>query len=130
MIRLWGKEFHYGQRQGKIIGVVQDFHFESLHQEIAPVVFLISSGRARSMALRINPAHQEETLTYLQEQWSYLRPGFPFTHYWVNERYSEQYSNEDRLASLVTYFSALAIIIASLGLFGLASFTAEQRLRR
>ena len=124
-----GKEFHYGQRQGKIIGVVQDFHFESLHQEIAPIVFLISSGRARSMALRINPAHQEETLAYLQEQWSYLRPGFPFTHYWVNERYSEQYSNEDRLASLVTYFSALAIIIASLGLFGLASFTAEQRFK-
>ncbi|MCG8320758.1 MAG: ABC transporter permease [Cytophagales bacterium] len=124
-----GKAFHYGQRKGKVIGVVEDFHFESLHQEIAPIVFLISNGRSQGMALRINPAHQDETLAYLKEQWSYLRPGFPFTHYWVNERFSEQYNNEDRLASLVQYFSVLAIIIASLGLFGLASFTAEQRFK-
>ena len=124
-----GKAFHYGQRKGKVIGVVEDFHFESLHQEIAPIVFLISNGRSRSMALRINSAHQDETLAYLKEQWSYLRPGFPFTNYWVNERFSEQYNNEDRLASLVQYFSVLAIIIASLGLFGLASFTAEQRFK-
>lgn len=124
-----GKALHYGQRKGKVIGVVEDFHFESLHQEIAPIVFLISDGRSQSMALRINPAHEDETLAYLKEQWSYLRPGFPFTHYWVNERFSEQYNNEDRLASLVQYFSVLAIIIASLGLFGLASFTAEQRFK-
>ena len=124
-----GKAFHYGERKGKVIGVVEDFHFESLHQEIAPIVLLISSGRSRNMALRINPVHQDEALAYLKEQWSYLRPGFPFTHYWINERYSEQYNNEDRMASLVQYFSALAIIIASLGLFGLASFTTEQRFK-
>ena len=124
-----GKAFDYGDRKGKVIGIVKDFHFESLHQEIAPIVFLISSGRSRSMALRINPVHKEKTMSYLKEQWSYLRPGFPFTHYWINEKYSEQYTNEDRLASLVTCFSALAIIIASLGLFGLASFTTEQRFK-
>ena len=125
-----GKEFKYRQRAGRVIGVMADFHFESLHQKIAPVVFLIpSDNRPRSIALNINPAHREKTLAYLEEQWSYLRPGFPFTHYWVEDRLNEQYGNEDRLANLIQYFSGLAIFIAALGLFGLASFTAEQRFK-
>ncbi len=124
-----GKAFKYRQREGRVIGIMEDFHFESLHQSIAPIVFFISSGRSRSMAMRVNPAHREETLAYLKEQWSYLRPGFPFTHYWVEDRLNEQYGNEDRLANLIQYFSALAIFIAALGLFGLASFTAEQRFK-
>ncbi len=124
-----GKSFKYGMRQGKIIGVVQDFHFESLHQEIAPIVFMITGGRARSVVFRVKEGLEEETLAYLEEQWSYLRPGFPFSQFWVDDRYHEQYSNEDRLASLIKYFSGLAIVIAALGLFGLASFTAEQRFK-
>ncbi|MDN5201847.1 ABC transporter permease [Fulvivirgaceae bacterium BMA10] len=123
------KEFQYGMRKGNIIGVVDDFHFESLHQTIAPMVFLITSGRARSIAVRVKNGFEDETLAYLNEQWSYLRPGFPFTYFWVDQRFSEQYTNEDKLAKVVRYFSALAIIIASLGLFGLASFTAEQRFK-
>ena len=68
-------------------------------------------------------------MAYLQEQWAFLRPGFPFTSYFIDARFDEQYANEERLAKLVTYFSGLAILIAMLGLFGLASFTAEQRFK-
>ncbi len=124
-----GKGFKYGMRQGKIIGVVQDFHFESLHQEIAPIVFMISGGRNRSIVFRVKEGLKEKTMAYLEKQWSYLRPGFPFSSYWVDDRYYEQYTNEDRLANLIKYFSGLAIVIAALGLFGLASFTAEQRFK-
>jgi putative ABC transport system permease protein len=124
-----GKKFNYGNRQGYIIGVVRDFHFESLHQEIAPIVFMITGGRGGSMVIRMKEDKIDETLAYLKEQWAYLRPGFPFTSFYIDTRFDEQYANEARLAELVSYFSGLAIVIAMLGLFGLASFTAEQRFK-
>jgi len=124
-----GKKFMYGGRSGQVIGVVEDFHFESLHQEIAPIVFLVTGGRSRNVAMRIDPERKEETLAYLQEQWSYLRPGFPFDYYFVDDRLAENYDNEQRLNTLVKLFSMLAIIIASLGLFGLSSFISEMRIK-
>ncbi len=123
------KKFNYGGRQGRIIGVVKDFHFESLHQEIAPIVFLVSSGRANSIAIRIKEGRKEEVMAYLEEQWIFLRPGFPFSSYFVGDRFDQLYSNEDRLGIVVKVFSLLAIFIASMGLFALSSFIAEQRLK-
>ncbi len=124
------KQFNYGSRTGgRIIGVVKDFHFESLHQPIAPIVFLVTSGRNSNIAVRINADQEEEVLAFLQEQWSYLRPGFPFNYSYVDDDFSQQYADEDRLERMVKYFSALAVIIASLGLFGLASFVTEQRIK-
>ena len=124
-----GKSFKYGNRKGEIIGVTKDFHFESLHQTIAPIAFLVTNGRANSVIVRYDPQRKEEVLAYLQEQWTYLRPGFPFDYYEIDESFSDQYESEDRLALAVTWFSGLAVIIAALGLFGLASFTAEQRIK-
>ncbi len=124
-----GKRFDYGGRSGEIIGVVNDFHFESLHQTIAPIVFMITNGRANNVLVRYDPDQKAEVEAYLQEQWSYLRPDFPFSFFEIDNQFSEQYSNEDRLASVVTWFSILAVIIAALGLFGLASFIAEQRIK-
>jgi len=124
-----GKKFNYGGRQGYIIGVVKDFHFESLHQEIAPIVFLITDGRNRNILLKLNDGLEEETMAFLQEQWSFIRPGFPFTSFYLDAEFDNQYANEDRLAQLVTYFSGFAVVIGMLGLFGLASFTAEQRFK-
>ncbi len=123
------KKFNYGNRQGRIIGVVKDFHFESLHQEIAPIVFLVSSGRARSIAIRIIEGDEKEVMAYLQDQWSFLRPGFPFTSYFVGDRFDQLYSNEDKLSIVVKVFSFLAIFIAAMGLFALSSFVTEQRLK-
>ena len=124
-----GELFNYGGRKGEIIGVTKDFHFESLHQLIAPIVFMITDGRANSVLVRFNPQQKEEVLAFLQEQWAFLRPGFPFDSYEVDESFSDLYESEDRLVSTVTWFSGLAVIIAALGLFGLASFTAEQRIK-
>ncbi|RLD19583.1 MAG: ABC transporter permease [Bacteroidetes bacterium] len=124
-----GKKFNYGGRNGYIIGVVKDFHFESLHQEIAPMVFMITNGRSRTILLKLKDDQVDETMAYLKEQWSFLRPDYPFTSVFIDDRFDEQYANEDRLALLVTYFSGFAVIIGMLGLFGLASFTAEQRFK-
>ena len=125
-----GKKFNYGGRIGYVIGVVKDFHFESLHQEIAPMVFLITDNtRGYRILVKLEDDQVDETMAYLQEQWAFMRPGYPFTTFFIDARFDEQYANEDRLAQLVTYFSGFAVIIGMLGLFGLASFTAEQRFK-
>lgn len=123
------KEFRYGSRSGRIIGVTKNFNFESLHQSIAPIVFLIPQNRINNVAVKIRDNMRTETLDYLEEQWATLRPGFPFDYYFVEDNFDRQYAAEERLGQIFGYFSLLAIIIAALGLFGLASFTAQQRIK-
>ena len=123
------KEFHYGGRRGRVIGVVNDFNFESLHQSIAPIVFLIPDDRINSVAIKIRDNSREEVLSFLEEQWASLRPGYPFTYFFVQDSFDEQYNSEERLGTLFGFFSLIAIIIAALGLFGLASFTTQQRIK-
>ncbi len=123
------KKISYGGRQGYIIGVTEDFHFESLHQSISPIIFHIpySAGRVHNLVARVQASAMDETVSYLKEQWSFLRPGFPFSYYTIGDRFQGQYDAEDRLGQIVQFFSILAIFIAALGLVGLASYTAEQR---
>lgn len=124
-----GKKINYSDRSGYITGVVKDFHFESLKQEIAPIIFMITSGDRGSVVLKLTGENEKETIAYLQEQWSYLRPGAPFSYYFVDARFNDLYGDEERVAELVSYFSIVAVIIGILGLYGLASFTAEQRFK-
>ncbi len=124
-----GKQFNYGGRQGFITGVVNDFHFESLHQSIAPIVFVISNGRNNTIAVKFSENYQEETIAYLENTWADYRPNFPFTYSLIEDNFAEQYQGEERLGKVFGYFALLAIIIAALGLFGLASFTIQQRVK-
>lgn len=124
-----GKKINYSDRRGYITGVVKDFHFESLKQEIAPIIFMITKDRRGSVVIKLDESMEEETMTYLQEQWSYLRPDAPFTYYFVDARFNELYQDDERVAELVSYFSLIAVIIGILGLYGLASYTAEQRFK-
>ncbi|MCG8309750.1 MAG: ABC transporter permease [Cytophagales bacterium] len=124
-----GKKISYGGRNGHIIGVVKDFHFESLKQEIAPIIFMITNERYGSVVLKLDDKYKDETVKYLREQWSYLRPGYPFSYYFVDARFNELYAEEEQIAELVSYFSIIAVIIGVLGLFGLSSFTTEQRFK-
>ena len=123
------KQFTYGGREGRIIGVTEDFHFENLKQTIAPIVFLVTQGRASQVSVRFHEGAREDVMAYLEEQWAFLRPGYPFTSSFISDSFDSQYAEEDRLARLVTYFSLLAICIAALGLLGLASFMTEQRFK-
>jgi putative ABC transport system permease protein len=124
-----GKKINYSDRSGYITGVVKDFHFESLKQAIAPIIFMITAGDRGSVVLKLTGENETETIDYLREQWSYLRPGAPFSYYFVDARFDELYEDEERVAELVSYFSIVAVIIGVLGLYGLASFTAEQRFK-
>ncbi len=124
-----GKKFEYGNRRGEIIGVVRDFHFESLHNAIAPIVFLIHQGRIGNLSVRFAGRMREEVLAFLEEQWRYLRPDYPFTYFLVDDSYYAQYAGEERLGTVFQTFTMLATAIAALGLFGLAAFAANQRIK-
>ncbi|MCG8373571.1 MAG: FtsX-like permease family protein, partial [Balneolales bacterium] len=124
-----GNKFNYGNRQGYVIGVVEDFHFESLHQSIAPMVFMITRDRNYNIAVRFADSYQEEALAFVEEQWASYLPTFPFSYSLVEDFFADQYNAERTLGETFTYFAILAIIIAVLGLFGLSSFTAQQRIK-
>ncbi|MGD8539047.1 MAG: ABC transporter permease [Candidatus Aminicenantes bacterium] len=124
-----GKRFGYGSLEGQIIGVVKDFHFESIHHTIAPIVLLLSSHSLNQVAVRISPNDIPGTMAFLQNKWQEYRPNYPFTYYFVDERFDQQYTAENKLLQLFGYFAFLAIFIACLGLFGLALYTAEQSIK-
>ena len=124
-----GKQFHYGGRRGFVTGVMKDFHFESLHQPIVPIVFLVAHDRKSQISLKIKADQREEVLAYLQEEWAQMRPDFPFEPNFVDEGFNRQYEAENRVKTIFTFFSALAVLISILGLLGLVTFATEQRTR-
>jgi putative ABC transport system permease protein len=125
-----GKILHRGRsRSGKIIGVVKDFHFASLRQPIGPMVMLIEPERFLIAAFKLAEGNTPATLVYLEDTYRTLLPERPFMLNFFDEELDNRYEAETRLGKIFSYFASLAIFIACLGLFGLASFTAEQRTR-
>jgi putative ABC transport system permease protein len=118
----------YGVRF-QIIGVVKDFHFESLHEPVKPSFFLPYGGYGAGdkIMVRIRPGQQQETIGRIRDLYTSFNPGFPFTYHFLDEDYQRQYETEVHVATLAKYFSGLAIVISCLGLFGLAAFTAQRR---
>jgi len=122
-----GKGFGYGRRKGQIIGVVRDFHFESLHQEISPLVLFLSESHLGQIAVRISPQNIPRTMGFLKKNWAEMRPNYPFSYYFVDENFDQLYRSEENLQKIFSYFTLLAVFIGCLGLFGLASYSAERR---
>jgi len=112
-----------------VIGVVKDFHYESLHSEIAPVVIhpLDVWGDARVLAVRIRPEQVSETLADLQAEWETFVPGETFAYSFLDQDFDNLYRAEQRTGLTFGVFSILAMAVACLGLFGLAAFMTEQR---
>jgi putative ABC transport system permease protein len=114
---------------GTVIGMVKDFHFETLHKEIRPMILNAFSefGGLGNISVRIKPENITGTIDFLRAKWREFEPDRPFEYYFLDERFDSQYRTEERMGSLFGYFTTLAILIGCLGLIGLASFTAEQR---
>ncbi len=121
------KPFQYGNRRGYVVGIVKDFHFESLHQPISPMVFLIPQDRFNEVAVKIKPEYKEAAIAYLRDEWQAMKPEFPFNFYMVADKFEQQYEAEEKVGTLFGLFAGLAIIISVLGLFGLAAYATEQR---
>jgi putative ABC transport system permease protein len=122
-----GKELKIWSLRGKIIGVVKDYHFESLHRKIIPMAMRIDPQGYGQACVRISPSHIAETIQFLKGKWQKIYPEYPFEFRFLDERIHNLYRVEEAIGRLVKTFTILAIFISCLGLFGLASFTVEKR---
>ncbi|MEQ9591941.1 MAG: FtsX-like permease family protein [Cyclobacteriaceae bacterium] len=123
------KDFSYGGVVGKLVGVVKDFHFESLHQTIIPMVFHMDRDRYNVVSVKIASNNVQDGLQHLEKIWKEFLPNRPFEYRFIDDRYRQLYEAEQRQSQLFTIFSGLAIFIACLGLFGLATFNTLQRVK-
>ncbi len=112
-----------------IIGIVKNFNFESLHQNVAPLCFRLRKYGGGFVALKVKAANIGDIVNVAGKEWKSLAPSMPFSYRFLDESFSKMYDAEQRVGKIAFIFSALAIAIACLGLFGLAIFIAEQRTR-
>lgn len=112
---------------GPVVGVVKDFNFSSLHDPIGPLLIFLGRDFSRNFMVRIDGADMKATLAKLEIVWKERVPGRPFGYHFLDEDYNKLYQAEQRTSALFSVASGLAIILACLGLFGLAAFTTVQR---
>jgi len=122
-LTFWGKK-------GKIIGVLKDFHINSMHEQINPLILWLGEKESYgSLLIRTEPGKTKEALASLETLCKKINPAFPFNYAFSDDEYQKLYQNEQIVGKLANVFAFLAIFISCLGLLGLAMFTAEQRLR-
>jgi putative ABC transport system permease protein len=110
-----------------IIGVVKNYHFKSLHDAVEPSMMLLRRGEPDFMVLRMKPGPPSLYLEALGQRWDQVEGAFPFDYLFLKEDLTKQYSPEENMSRLFIFFTVMAIFIACLGLFGLASFSAQRR---
>lgn len=121
-----GKPLEYGNVPGTVIGVLKDFNFESLHNEITPVVFVYNRFGMGNFTVRV-AGDIPGAIDFLKGIWEQYNPDYPFEHSFLNNDFEALYASEEQLGEIFGVFAFLAVFIACLGLFGLASFAAEQK---
>jgi ABC-type antimicrobial peptide transport system permease subunit len=122
-----GKRFGFGRSSGRIIGVIKNFNYKSLHSEIEPLILINDPRGYRYASIRISSENIEGTITHLENVWNQFSAGFPFNYTFLDDRIENLYRSEQSIGTVFNYFTILVVFIACLGLFGLASFTAEKR---
>jgi putative ABC transport system permease protein len=124
-----GQTITYADQHVQIIGIVKDFHFESLHEPVKPAFMILQTVGSPwdKIMVRIKADNQGETIAAIQRLYQSFNPGFPFDYNFLDESYQKQYLTETRISILSKIFAGLAILISCLGLFGLAAFTAHRR---
>ncbi|OEK01379.1 hypothetical protein BFP97_07545 [Roseivirga sp. 4D4] len=121
-VKAWGNEY-------PVIGVIQDFHGESLKSEIRPTGVALQKDVSSFLVTRLNPTNIKETVTTMEELWGSFNTGRPLDYKFLDQEFDSNYKTESRLGSLFLSFAGLAIFIALLGLMGLSTFTIEQRVK-
>lgn len=114
-------------KKGRVIGVIKDFHYKSLHEKVAASVIQLYNGIDFKVAAKLKTADIKNTLAYVDKTWKKFNTEFPLDYKFMDATYGAMYEAEDKLSSLLTIFTFLAIFVGCMGLFGLAAFNAEQR---
>lgn len=126
-----GKDFGYGARRGKLIGVFNDFHFESMHQQIVPLVLLIprTPNGYGNISIKATGNNLPTVLSHIEKTWIKFLPETPFQYTFLDENFDRLYQAEQRQKTIFTIFACIAIFIACLGLLGLSAFAISQRIK-
>jgi hypothetical protein len=124
-----GKRLIKGDRQYNIVGVVRNYHYRSLHHKIEPMVLLYSEDPGGFLAVKLKSNDISGTIRFIESLWNKFEPDFPIIYGFIDELLNDWYISEKRVKTTLRYFSFLAMLIAGLGLFGLASFVTEQRIK-
>lgn len=114
-------------KEGKIIGVVKDFHFKSLYDKVDPTVLQIYPGAYVKVAVKMESENIAGSIDYVKEVWGKFSPDYPIEYVFMDDNFEKMYKAEDKLKTLLWIFTGIAIFVACLGLFGLAASAAERR---
>ncbi|MCP4724771.1 MAG: FtsX-like permease family protein [bacterium] len=127
----WDPETAVGKklfnRNVSVIGVIKDFHYQGLQNEIAPLALLLQNSEFRYLSLKINIENLDESVSFVEEKYSELFPGLPLNFFFLDTEFNLLYRSEEQMSKLFSIFTFLGLFIACLGLFGLASYITEQR---
>jgi putative ABC transport system permease protein len=113
----------------KVIGVIRDYHYYSLHSKIEPAVYMLPTDRIYVAIVKVMEGKQKEVIEFLENEWAELYPGVPFEYRVAEEQVRDNYSNEANVLKIFTYLTVLSIIISLLGLYGLTALQTERRTR-
>jgi putative ABC transport system permease protein len=123
-----GKRFGKGDDTRYVIGVIKNFNFESLHKPVEALL-LGYSVSGSEMSLKVNASHIDEVVSHIKKTWQALEPDVPLSYSFVDERVAAQYGSEQKMQGIFYGFSALSLLIACLGLFGLTTFVVERKIK-
>ncbi|WP_268123709.1 ABC transporter permease [Roseivirga pacifica] len=110
----------------KVVGIFEDFHYESLREEIGPMILRLGQSNGY-MGIKLNASNYQQVIDEARNSWDEMAPGQPFEYTFLDDRFTNMYTAETQLGDIFLIFAVLAIVIACLGLFGLAAFTAQQK---
>jgi putative ABC transport system permease protein len=128
--KIIGKRFELWGRTGTVVGVTRDFNYVSLHKQVEPLMIRMAPFESlNKLSLRIHTNNLNKTIHELEQTWSTLAPGRPFLYTFLDDSFNEQYLQDARFGQLFAAFAILTIFIACLGLFGLATYATEQRIK-
>jgi putative ABC transport system permease protein len=116
-------------KMGRIQGVVKDFHFESLHSKIVPMVMMKNGFNFRNLNIKVKATNLKETLGHIEETWASFDPVNPVEYRFLDDMFNDQYQQEERLSTMISTFTILAILISCLGLIGMVGFIIETKLK-
>ncbi|MEP1096012.1 MAG: FtsX-like permease family protein [Cyclobacteriaceae bacterium] len=122
-----GKPLTFGETQRTVVGVIEDFHFASMRHKIEPLVIYYNPEPASNLNLKITTSEVRPTLEFLEAKWTETFPNYPFEYQFFDQEFDQLFESDQQFAKMVNGFTLLSIVLSCLGLFGLSSFTAEQR---
>ena len=124
-----GQRFQWNGDTGSVVGVVKDFHFRSMHEKIIPLMIHGQSGWLNTIFMELSPGNIGDQLSAIENKWKVLFPKFPFDYSFLDQDFDKLYKTDQKITTLMLLFAIITILVAALGLFGLAAFTAERKIK-